>query len=91
MIWEQHFWLDHSSRIDELIDRHGVGLVAWQKCNVDIFQPSHFRDILGICGNVDPQAIERLDKAIVPSFRVKLQMSFCGIVCRNGLYRDIIL
>ena len=53
MIWEQHFWLDNSCCIDQLLYCHGEWLVAWKESDINVFDFSHFRNIFSVSGNVD--------------------------------------
>ena len=72
MVGEQHFRLDHPCGVDELLGSHGVRLIAREEGDVNVFDFSHFRDVLGVGGDVDSQAIEGEDEAVVPSFGVEL-------------------
>ena len=58
MVREQYFGLDGFCHLDELIDGHGVRLVAGQEGDVDVMDVGHFRDVFGVAGDVDPQSIE---------------------------------
>ena len=53
MIGEQHLWFDDACGMNKLVHRHGVRLVARQEGNVNVFEFSHFGDVLGISGDID--------------------------------------
>lgn len=90
MIREQHLRLDHPCRVDELLDRHGIRLVAGQEGDGDVFDLNHLRDVLGVAGDVYPQAVEGEDEAVVPPLGMELLMAFGGVVGGNGLKGDVV-
>ena len=88
MVGEQHFRLDDPRRIDQLLNRHGVGLVAGQESNIDILDVSHLGNVFSVAGNVDSQSVECENIAVVPSLGVELQMAFGGVVGWNSFNCD---
>ena len=67
MVGEQHLWTDAPRRQHNLFRSHGVGLVAWQEGNICVFDAVHFRNVLGVTGNVDAQPSDGEDIAVVVS------------------------
>ena len=88
VIGEEHLRLDDACRLDELVGCHRVGLVARQEGDVDVVDVSHLGDVLRVSGDVDAQAVEVEDVAVVTSFRVELRASLRCVVGRNSLHFD---
>ena len=69
----------------QLVGGHGVGLVAGQKGNVDVFENGHLGDVLGIAGDVDAETVEGEYVAVVTTLGVELVTACRGVVGRYGL------
>ena len=80
VIREQHLGFDNLCCTYQLIGRHRIRLVTRQESNVDILNLRHLRDILGIAGNIDTQAIDGKDIAIIAPLGVELLASGSGVV-----------
>ena len=90
MVGEQHFRLDYLCRIDQLLHRHSVRLVAGEEGNVNVLDVGHFWDVLGVASDIDSQPVEGKDEAVVASLGVELQVTFGGVVGRQCLNNEII-
>ena len=90
VIREEHLGLDGLGCLHQLIDSHGVGLIARQESNVDILDGFHLWDILCIASNVDAQAVEGEDIAVVTSLRVELFATGGGVIGRYRLEGDVV-
>ncbi len=91
MVWEQHLGFDDPGHTRELFGGHGVRLVARQKGDVNIFDVSHFGDVLSVAGDVNPHTVNGKDEAVVASLGMKLQMSFGDIVGWDGFHREPVI
>ena len=81
--------MDGFGSLDELLGLHGVGLVAWQEGNVDVFEFCHFGDVLGVAGDVDAQSVDGEQVAVVATFGVELEVAFGGVIGRYGLHFQV--
>ena len=90
VIREQHLRFDHPRRIDELLDGHRVGLVTGEEGNIDVLDVGHFGDVLGVASDIDFQAIQGEDEAVVPTFGVELLVAFRGVVGGYGLHGEVV-
>ena len=88
MVGEQHLGTDAPRHPHTLLRSHGVGLVAWQEGHINVFDAVHFRNVLGVTGNVDAQPADGEDIAVVAPFGMELQMPLCGVVGRHRLNRQ---
>lgn len=89
VVGEEHLGLDGLGSFDELFCRHRVWLVAGHEGDIDVFDGLHLWDVLRIASDVDAQAVDGQDVAVVASFRVELCTSLCGVIGGHGLYRDV--
>ncbi len=89
VVGEEHLGFDDLRGIDTLIYGHGVGLVAGQEGDVDVLQLCHLRDVLGVAGDVDAEAVEGEHVAVVTSFGVELLVFGCRVVGRYCLDDDV--
>src|SRR5215471_20956250 len=64
-------------RVRGLFRRHGVGQIHADKGDVDILESTHFRNALGIAGEVEPFPAERENVAIAASL-VVIELSRLG-------------
>ena len=85
MVGEQHLWTDASRRPHNLLRSHGVGLVAGKEGHINVFDAVHFRNVLGVTGNVDAQPADGEDIAVVAPLGMELQMPLRGVVGRHRL------
>ena len=85
VIWEEHTRLNDFGSTDELLRSHGVGLVARQECDIDVLNVGHLGDVLCVASDIDAQAVEGQDVAVVSAFGMKLSPSLRNVVCRNCL------
>ena len=85
VIGKQHPWFDDLGGTDKLLGCHRVGLVAGQEGNVDVLDLLHLGDLFGITRDIDAQAVERQDVAIVAALGVELQVPLGCVVSRYGL------
>ena len=90
MIGEEHLGLDDLGNLDHLVYSHRVGLVAGQEGHVDILDVCHLGDVLGVASNVDAEAVEGEDIAVVTTLRVILLMSGCGVIGWHRLDGDVL-
>ena len=90
VVGEQHLRFDGLRRIDELLHRHRIGLVAGEEGDVDVFDVSHLGDVLGVTSDVDPQPVKGEDEAIVAPFGVELLVVWGGVVGRDSLNGDVV-
>ena len=72
VIGEEHVRFDDFCGTNQLVGGHGVGLVAGQEGDVDVFDVGHFGNVFGVAGNIDAQAVDGQDVAIVASFGVEV-------------------
>ena len=87
MIWDQDFGFYSESCFLSLINGHGVGLIHRKEGEVNIFNLSHFRDILGVTGDVNASAVNIQYIAVAVSFGVEFLSSGSGVIIRNTLER----
>ena len=88
VVGEEDAGTDEAGGTEELVGCHGVGLVAGEKGDVDVVEVCHLGDVLGVAGNVDAEAVEGEDVAVVASFGMELEMPFGDVVGRNGFDGD---
>ena len=79
VIREQHLGLDNLRCPNQLLRSHRVGLVAGQKSYVNVPDGFHFRNVLRVPGNIDSQAVDGQDIAVVAPFGMELRMSFLPV------------
>src|SRR3712207_641343 len=80
MIGKKHPWSKHPCSPCRLFGSHGIRLIGRQKGNVDIFQVSHFLNILGVAGNVYSQSVKRKDVTVIAPLRMELRMPGSDVV-----------
>lgn len=90
VIREQHPGAYHFGGMYQLLRGHRVGLVAGQEGDVDVLDGLHLGDVLGVAGDVDAQAVEGEDVAVVAPLGMELQMPFGGVVGRDSLHGDVV-
>ena len=56
-----------------LFGRHGVGEVAGEEGEVDIAEGGHLGDVFGVAGDVDAEAAEGEDVAVVAALGVEFE------------------
>ena len=89
VVGEEHLGLDDLRSVDTLFDGHRVGLVAGQESHVDVLDVSHLRDVLCVAGNVDAEAVEGEDIAVVTSFGMELLAAWGGVVGWHRIDEDV--
>ena len=89
VIREEHLRLYGLGCLYQLPDGHRVWLVAWQEGYVYLLYALHFRNVLSVSGNVNPQSVNGNDISVIASLRVIFRVSLGGVVCRHGLYGDV--
>ena len=89
VVGEEHLGLDDLRSVDTLFDGHRVGLVAGQESHVDVLDVSHLRDVLCVAGNVDAEAVEGEDIAVVTSFGMELLAARGGVIGWHCVDEDV--
>ena len=85
VVGEEHLGLDGLGGTYQLVDGHGVGLVAGQEGDVDVFQLCHLGDVLGVAGDVDAQSVEGEYVAVVAAAGMVLLAALGGVIGWYGL------
>ncbi len=75
--------------LDALLDGHRIGLVDGKEGDVDVGNRGHLRNVLRVTGDIDAQAVEAEDVAIVASLRMEHGAPFSVIVGGNGFQADV--
>ena len=90
VVGEEYLRLDDLCRLDTLVYRHRVRLVTGQEGDVDILEVGHLWDILRITSDVDSQAVEGEDIAVVAAFGMELCVIRGGVIGWYCFDADII-
>ena len=92
VVGEDDAGADDARGADELLGRHGVGLVAGQEGDVDadVVELFHLGDVLGVAGDVDVEAVDGEDEAVVAPLGMELGASLGVVVGGHGLDVEVV-
>src|SRR5690606_13870707 len=77
-----------TDRIRGLLFRHRVRQVERDERDVDVLERAHFRDVLGVAGDIDARAAEIRDVAVTPALLVVAEPLLGEVVHRYRLDAD---
>ena len=90
MIGEQHLGLHHLGSTNQLVGRHREWLVAGHESDVDVLDVGHLWYVFRIASDVNSQAVDGQDKAIVSALGMEILVCLSGVIGWYGFYFDII-
>ena len=85
MIWDKNFGLDYFGCLDTLLGSHCIWLVDREYGYVNLPQFLHFRQHFRIAGHIDDQVADFYEVAVAIALRMKLEVVFGSVVCRDSL------
>ena len=89
VVGEEDAGTDDLGGVDQLFDGHGVGLVAREEGDVDVFELGHLGDVLSVASNVDAQAVDGEYIAVVTTLGMELLAAWCGVIGGYSLQGDV--
>ena len=89
VVRDEDLGLDHLGGMDALVHSHRVGLVDRKESDVNVLDISHLRDVFRVAGNVDAEAVDGEDEAVVTALGVEVRAAFGVIVRGNGVQVDV--
>lgn len=90
MIRDENLGLEHVCRIHALLRCHCERLVHREEGDVYVLEIGHLRNVLGVTGGINPQAVDGKNVTVTVTLGMILKMSGSGVVSRNSLKEDVL-
>lgn len=90
VIGNEDLGTDDLRGIDTLVYRHRIRLIHREEGNVDVLDAGHLRDVLGVAGDVDAEAVDGEDEAVVAALRVEHGPAFGIVVGGDRIDFDVL-